>query len=112
MKQIAWQIRVSSGRYDRVLEIIRQKKQCLLFSATMSPLVKKIADDFLEFPVLIEIEPEQKTAVTVSQAVYKTPNLKTKIHLLSHLLTNEKDFTKVIIFCRKRTTANSVEVVP
>lgn len=90
-----------------ILEVVRHKKQCLLFSATMSPLVRRIADDFLEFPIIVEVEPEQRTASTVSQLLYLTPNLKTKLNLLNNLLAQE-DLKKVIIFCRTRTIAEIV----
>ena len=43
------------SQFHRVLEILPPKKQNLLFSATMSDLVKKISDDFLKFPVVVVI---------------------------------------------------------
>ena len=95
------------SQFHRVLEVLPTKKQNLLFSATMSDLVKKIADDFLKFPVIIDIEPERKTAETVEHIYIKAPNLKTKINLLDHLL-NDKSYQKVIIFCRTKATASNV----
>jgi ATP-dependent RNA helicase RhlE len=92
------------SQFHRILEVIPRKRQNLLFSATMSDLVKKISDDFLKFPVVIDIEPEQKTAGTVTQQYIKVPNLKTKVNLLQSLLEDEK-LSKVIIFCRTKSTA-------
>lgn len=96
------------GQLHRILEVVPRKRQNLLFSATMSDLVKKIAGDFLSFPILIHIEPEQKTVSTVTQEVYFTPNRKTKINLLDFLFKNEKELHKVIIFCKTKEEANNL----
>jgi len=96
------------SQFHRILEVIPRKRQNLLFSATMSDLVKKIADDFVKFPVTINIEPEKKTADNVSQLVYEVPNLSTKINLLVHLLADENTFNKVIVFCKTKTDATNM----
>ena len=95
------------SQFHRVLEILPPKRQNLLFSATMSELVKKISGDFMKFPLVIDIEPERKTAQTVDHLYIKVPNLKTKINLLEHLLEG-KAFRKVIIFCRTKATASNI----
>jgi ATP-dependent RNA helicase RhlE len=74
----------------------------------MSPLVHKIAGDFLEFPTVLEVAPEQKTAITVSQTVYKVPNFQTKLNLLQHLAEQTETFNKVILFCKTKTSADRV----
>lgn len=108
-----------------VLEVIPRKRKHYLFSATMSELVKKIAHDFIEFPQIINIEPEQKTAVNVSQEVFMVPNLKTKIHLLDYFIKQKKiagdvitkhteggeeenEFSKVIVFCKSKAAADNI----
>lgn len=95
------------SQFHRVLEVMPPKRQNLLFSATMSDLVKKIADDFLKFPVVIDIEPERKTAENVEHLYIKVPNLKTKVNLLDSMLERDS-FRKVIIFCRTKATASNV----
>lgn len=89
-----------------VLEKIPRKRQNLLFSATFPEKVQSIADEFLEFPTKIEVTPQSTAAVTIDQQFYKTPNLKTKINLLEHLLADES-FEKVLIFTRTKETANN-----
>jgi ATP-dependent RNA helicase RhlE len=89
-----------------ILEIVPRKRQNLLFSATMSTLVKKIADDFLKFPSIIEIEPDRKTAHNIDQSVYYPPNYKTKRNLLVHFLEEDPNFKRVLIFCRTKEIAN------
>lgn len=95
------------SQFHRILEVIPRKRQNLLFSATMSELVKKIAGDFMAFPTEINIAPEVRTAETVSQVVYEVPNIKTKINLLNYLFANES-FRKVIVFCKTKAIASDI----
>lgn len=90
-----------------ILEVVPRKRQNILFSATMHERVINIANDFLDVPTVINITPEIKTAVTVSQSVYHVPNIQTKINLLMYLLKNE-DFQRIIIFCKTKENANNV----
>jgi ATP-dependent RNA helicase RhlE len=96
------------GAIHRVLEVVPRKRQNLLFSATMSELVHKIAGDFLAFPLKIEVSAQATPAQTVSQQLYYVPNLKTKINLLQHLLKDEESFNRLIIFCKTRVVADNV----
>ncbi|MEH6308202.1 DEAD/DEAH box helicase [Olivibacter sp. CPCC 100613] len=96
------------GKIHRILEVVPRKRQNLLFSATMSELVHKIAGDFLAFPTIVEVSPQATPANTVSQQLYLVPNTKTKINLLQYLLKNDKDFHRLIIFCKTKTTADNV----
>lgn len=96
------------GAIHRILEVVPRKRQNLLFSATMSELVHKIAGDFLAFPLKIEVTAQATPAKTVKQVVYKVPNVKTKINLLQFLLQDEEAFQRLIVFCRTRVVADNV----
>jgi ATP-dependent RNA helicase RhlE len=96
------------GQLHRILEVVPRKRQNLLFSATASDLVKKIAGDFLEFPTVIEVSPEQATASTVSQLVYEVPNYKTKLKLLLYLLRDHSEESKIMVFCKTKSIADEV----
>ena len=93
---------------NRIVEIIPQKKQKLLFSATFPAKVEQLSDDFLDFPVKIEITPQATTAETIAQELYPVPNLRTKIALLEYLLQDREAFNKVIIFARTKHNANDI----
>lgn len=95
------------GQFHRIIEALPRKRQNLFFSATMSDLVKQISGDVLDFPVVIDIEPETKTADTVSQAWYSVPNLRTKIELLLHVFKDES-LSKVILFCKTKEAATNI----
>ena len=91
----------------RMLEVIPSKRQNLLFSATMPPIVKKLCEEFLEFPEMVEVSPETLTVDTVEQILYKVPNLKSKINFLEYLLQDET-FKRVIVFVKTKSTADNV----
>lgn len=92
---------------NRMLEVLPRKRQNLLFSATMNEKVQRLAQNFIAFPYIINIQPHQKTAATVSQLVYFVPNFITKFNLLSFLLKNDK-VRKAIVFCKTKNTATAL----
>jgi len=96
------------GAIHRILEVLPRKRQNLLFSATMSDLVQKIAGDFLKHPTLIEVAEQATPAPTVAQVLYDVPNFKTKINLLQHLLKNDEAVKRLIIFCKTRLVADNL----
>ncbi len=96
------------GSIHRILEVVPRKRQNLLFSATMSDLVKKIAGDFLKNPTIIEASEQATPAQNVTQVLYYVPNFKTKINLLQQLLKNDEDFKRLIIFCKTKTVADNI----
>jgi ATP-dependent RNA helicase RhlE len=96
------------GSIHRILEVVPRRRQNLLFSATMSELVHKIAGDFLKNPTIIEVGEQATPAQTVTQLLYEVPNFKTKINLLQHLLKNDVDFKRLMIFCKTKTVADNI----
>jgi ATP-dependent RNA helicase RhlE len=96
------------GSIHRILEVVPHKRQNLLFSATMSELVHKISGDFLKFPLVIEVATQATPAHTVSQVLYRVPNLKTKLNLLQELLKDDERFHRLIVFCKTKTVADNI----
>ncbi|MBX2961496.1 MAG: DEAD/DEAH box helicase [Cyclobacteriaceae bacterium] len=92
----------------KIFEVIPNKRQNMLFSATFNPRVEKLSAEFLEFPIRIEVTPPATAASQVHQEVYYVPNLKTKINFLEHLLSDRETFTRVMIFTRNKGTADNV----
>ena len=91
----------------KILEVIPVKRQNLLFSATMPEKVLQLSEEFLDFPEVVEVTPQATPAKTIDQIFYRVANIKTKINLVEHLLEAES-FSRVIIFTRKRQSANDV----
>lgn len=92
----------------KILEVLPRKKQNLLFSATFNEKVERLSAEFLEFPLKVEVTPQATPAKQVEQWRYDVPNLKTKINLLEHLLSDRETFHRVMIFTRKKEVADNV----
>ncbi|WP_114781933.1 DEAD/DEAH box helicase [Botryobacter ruber] len=92
----------------QILEVIPRKRQNLLFSATMPEKVVQLSEEFLEFPMRVEVTPQATPVETVSQVLYQVPNLRTKIAMLEYLLQDAEEFNRVIIFTRSKRNAESV----
>lgn len=78
----------------------RNRRQTLLFSATLSPEVLRLAEHWLENPVSIEVEPESVAVKSVEQHMYIVENNR-KMSLLYHILSVEKP-ERAIIFANRR----------
>ncbi|MFC7358498.1 DEAD/DEAH box helicase [Jejudonia soesokkakensis] len=88
----------------KVLRLIPERRQNLLFSATFSSEIKKLASSFLRNPVMVEATPENTTAEKVDQLIYKT-NKSDKTDLVIKLIS-EGDWQQVLIFTRTKHGAN------
>ncbi|MCC7218652.1 MAG: DEAD/DEAH box helicase [Burkholderiales bacterium] len=80
------------------------KRQNLLFSATFSGEIKKLADQLLNEPQLIEVARRNTAAETVTQAVYKCPQ-EAKRALLAQLVTS-RNLWQVLCFVRTKHGAS------
>ncbi|EDM43863.1 RNA helicase [unidentified eubacterium SCB49] len=89
---------------NKILAILPAKRQNLLFSATFSKEIKKLAQSFLTNPVLVEAQRENSTAEKVKQTIYKT-NKSAKTNLVIKLIT-EGNWEQVLIFTRTKHGAN------
>ena len=80
------------------------RRQNLLFSATFSDEIKKLADALLNEPQLIEVAPRYATVEAVTQRVYKLPT-EQKRALLKHIVTS-RDLWQVLCFVRTKHGAS------
>ena len=88
----------------RILALLPKQRQNLMFSATFSNDIKKLADDFLTNPTLIEVARSNATAENVTQKVYLVEQT-SKQALLTQLLLAEEN-KQVIIFTKTKVTAS------
>ena len=91
----------------KILEVIPSKRQNLLFSATFNPKVESLSQEFLEFPVKVEITPQATPASQVSQEMYEVPNFRAKISLLEWLLS-DTGLNRVMVFARTKENADNI----
>ncbi|TLX73273.1 DEAD/DEAH box helicase [Labilibacter sediminis] len=89
---------------NKILDLIPKKRQNLLFSATFSKEIKKLANKFLKHPVTIEATPENTTAEKVIQKAYHVAKID-KTALLVQLI-KEGDWNQVLIFTRTKSGAS------
>ncbi|MBV1924816.1 MAG: DEAD/DEAH box helicase [Flavobacteriaceae bacterium] len=88
----------------KILSLLPSRRQNLLFSATFSKEIKKLAGSFLHHPILVEATPENTTAEKVNQKVYRLDKGK-KTSLVIKLIS-EGDWSQVLIFTRTKHGAN------
>ncbi len=81
-------------------------RQTLLFSATMPPPIKKLADKFLSNPKTIEVARPASTNVNITQVLVEVDARKKK-DVLRDLL-NADDVNTAIIFCNRKTTVREL----
>src|SRR3982750_1075751 len=88
----------------RILKMLPQQRQNLLFSATYSDDIRQLAGGFLRNPTALQVTPSNATADKVEQSAYRVPK-DHKRHLLAHLI-NEGNWHQVLIFTRNKHGAN------
>ena len=87
----------------KVLKLIPENRQSLLFSATFSPEIRKLADSLLTDPVSVEISPNKESALIRQQAYAIAKNRKRE--LLRDLIVDGQ-WDQVLVFTRMKHAAN------
>ncbi len=91
-----------------ILEVIPEKHQTLLFSATFSTAVTALASEFMVVPVKVEVAPQATPVDTVLQLRYDVPNIMTKINLLKLLLADKEEYSRVMVFTESKKNADRI----
>jgi ATP-dependent RNA helicase RhlE len=90
----------------RIVKLIPQKRQTLLFSATMPVSIMQLAASLLYQPKKVQVNPVSSTAETVQQAVYMVGKENKKL-LLAKLL-KETSADKTLVFTRTKHGADKL----
>ncbi len=90
----------------RILKLLPQKRQNLLFSATYSQAVRELADGILRNPILVEVSPRNTAVDTVTQVLHPVERAD-KFRLLTHLI-KEGDVSRALVFTRTKHGANNL----
>ncbi|HHJ34420.1 MAG TPA: DEAD/DEAH box helicase, partial [Gammaproteobacteria bacterium] len=88
----------------KVLALVPKKKQTLLFSATFSDDIKKLANGLLRSPQLIEVARQNAATETVTQVIH--PVDKTRKRELLSFLIGSNNWQQVLVFNRTKHGAN------
>jgi ATP-dependent RNA helicase RhlB len=78
----------------------KDKRQTLMFSATLTGEITRLASQWTRNPITVEIEPEQVAVETVEQIVYIV-TAREKFALLFNII-EQQNLNRVLVFCNRR----------
>ena len=91
---------------NKIMNLLPSKRQNLLFSATFSKEIKRLAKGILNNPVMVETSPQNTTVEAIIQYVYKVDKSK-KSSLIIQLI-KEGNWKQVLVFTRTKHGANNL----
>jgi ATP-dependent RNA helicase RhlE len=89
-----------------ILERLPDRRQNLMFSATLTPEVQAIIADYFQNPLIIQIAVHGTPIEKIVQQAYLVPNFQTKVNLLESLLLHDPDLSKVLVFVATKKMAD------
>ncbi|WP_194768725.1 DEAD/DEAH box helicase [Tamlana sp. I1] len=81
-----------------IFDILPERRQNIMFSATMTQDVDLLINDFFKTPERVSIAVSGTPLENIHQVRYNVPNFYTKVNLLAHLLQDTEQYNKVLIF--------------
>ena len=90
----------------KVLALVPQQKQSLLFSATFSDEIRELANGLLRNPQSIQVTPSNTTVQRITQVIHPVGRGKKKA-LLAHII-QQNNWSQVLVFTRTKFGANNV----
>lgn len=94
------------SQLSNIFTMLREKRQNILFSATMTEAVDAVLEEYFANPIEISLAKSGTPLEKIEQIAFKVENFNTKINLLEHLLKTDTDFSKVLIFCNNKKNAD------
>jgi ATP-dependent RNA helicase RhlE len=91
---------------NKIISFMPAKRQNLMFSATFSKDIKKLAEGILRNPVSVETAPQNSTAKKVTHKVFKVDKNK-KTELVIKLI-KDNNWNQVLVFTRTKHGANKL----
>jgi len=89
-----------------IFDVLPERRQNIMFSATMTEDVDELIQDFFKSPEKISITVSGTPLDNIAQQSYDVPNFFTKVNLLNHFLKDKETFTKVLVFVAFKRTAD------
>ncbi|MDF2529961.1 MAG: box helicase domain protein [Gammaproteobacteria bacterium] len=90
----------------KLMKLLPQKRQTLMFSATFSPEIRALAKGLLNQPLEIDVSPRNTTVEKIKQVIYTVEKAQ-KANLLSRLIKDQA-WTQVLVFTRTKHGANKL----
>jgi superfamily II DNA/RNA helicase len=88
---------------SRILQLLPKQRQSLMFSATFSEEIKRLAANFLNEPVLVEVSQRNSTSTNVRQELVKVHESEKSAALLA--LLRQRDLSQVLVFVNTKIGA-------
>jgi ATP-dependent RNA helicase RhlE len=89
-----------------IFDILPERRQNIMFSATMTDDVDALITDFFKAPEKVSIAVSGTPLDNISQQSYDVPNFFTKVNLLNHMLKDKDTYKKVLVFVGFKRTAD------
>ncbi len=89
-----------------ILAMMKNKRQNILFSATMTDEVDAVLEDFFDYPEEVTLAPSGTPLEKITQITYDVPNFNTKINLLRHLLETDQTMERLLVFVNNKRIAD------
>lgn len=93
---------------NNIFELLPERRQNIMFSATMTEEIDQLIDDFFIAPEKISIAVSGTPLDNIAQFCYPVPNFYTKANLLAHLLNDKETFSKVLVFVSSKKNADKL----
>lgn len=93
---------------NNILDRMPERRQNLLFSATITGEVEKLMQDYFNNPEKVEAAPAGTPLSNIDQTLYEVPNFYTKVNLLDLLLKEDESMSKVMIFVATKKLADDL----
>lgn len=91
-----------------IFDLLKERRQNIMFSATMTEEVDALIDEFFIAPAKISIAVSGTPLDNIAQECYAVKNFYTKVNLLKHLIKNKETFTKVLVFVSNKKNADTL----
>lgn len=101
MLNLGFRFQISS-----ILSMMKDKRQNILFSATMTDEVDEMLNDYFDFPEEITLAPSGTPLENIEQFKYLVPNFNTKINLLIDLLNDNLSDSRILVFVNDKRNAD------
>lgn len=92
----------------KILDILPEKRQNLMFSATLNEDVEMMIENYFTKPVYVELITRGTPLEKIIQHAYHVPNFYTKVNLLENLLQTDNEFKKVLVFVKNKKIADEI----
>ena len=91
-----------------IFEMMKEKRQNILFSATMTDAVDALLKEYFAGPIEISLARSGTPLEKIAQSAVPVENFNTKLNLLIHLLKTETDLEKILIFANNKKHADLI----